>query len=143
MKQRGHVALQHRGLRDDPDDNEFVDSGSIRPDQRARNTGSVVVGHRTRESFMRSVCAPAVRCLFCPGFADGPDHLRGCPTREPISGAEACAGLRAAFSAPPLPKTSTDLRDEGRNRMARRREYFVELATDSEIRQATRTGGEQ
>jgi hypothetical protein len=93
MKQRGHVPLQHRGLRDDPEDNEFVDAGSIRPDGRARITGSVIVGHHTRESFTKAVSEPMRR-------ANG--HLRDTPPiPEGISAAEARAGLRAIYGIKP------------------------------------------
>ena len=61
MKERGHVALQHRGLRDDPGDNEFVDGGSVRGDARSTVQGSVIVGHHTRESFMKAVSRNHVR----------------------------------------------------------------------------------
>lgn len=110
--------------------------------------GSAIVGHATRESFMRAVSGPPqVPCLFCRGFADAIDHVRGCPHIEPASNAQVIAGLRNAWAhrAPPTPP-SKDLRREGRERMERNRERSMSdpvLATDGEIRRATRTGFEQ
>ncbi len=54
-----------------------IETDSIRP----HRYGSEVVGHSTLESFVRAVAPPMLRCLFCTGFADDHDHVRGCPAR--------------------------------------------------------------
>lgn len=74
--------------------------------------------HSTRESFMRATgITPGAPCPTCTGYADAIDHLRGCPNGRRISNAEAIAAIRRA--------------------------YGVQLATDDEIRAATRSGREQ
>lgn len=71
-----------------------VETDSVRP----HRYGSEIVGHETRESFFRAVAPPMLRCLYCTGFADDEQHVRGCPKREEISGAEARAGLLRAYA---------------------------------------------
>lgn len=94
-----------------------------RRDRRAIRAGGEIVGHHTRESFMRATGRCEVRCLFCSGFADAPDHAGSCPKREPLSKAEVLAGLRAAYGV-----GATAI--EG-------------LASDRDIRACTRRGCEQ
>lgn len=78
---------------------EVIEIERPRPDTRPGRKGAVIVGHSTRESFMRATGAPLVRCLFCPGFADGIDHLGGCPRREFVPAGAANAGLARAYAA--------------------------------------------
>ena len=82
-------------------DCEIVESESLRPDKRATLNGGEVVGHRTWVSFSLAVGPPELPCTTCNGFADAPDHVRGCPRVERISAAQARAGLRAAFRIGP------------------------------------------
>lgn len=73
-----------------PDDEESADveSESLRPDRRATVAGSAIVGHSTRESFMRATGkATLIRGMRTPA-----------PIPSGISCAEARAGLLAAFA---------------------------------------------
>lgn len=119
-----------------------------------------LIFHPTRAGFMRATGRAEVRCLFCPsGFADAPDHAGGCPRRERLSTAEARAGLRAreakrqqvarerVFGPPQDAVISEEPRHRYNPELA---ELFDDpaldyppLATDAEIRRATRTGREQ
>jgi hypothetical protein len=111
------VALQHLECRDDPDDSQFVDAGSIRGDGRSTVQGTVIVGHLTRESFMEAVSRPVARAT---------GEVRDTPPVPELT--EECerqlyATLLAAFAQPrPREISPPDLRAEGRNRMARNRE---------------------
>lgn len=76
---------------------EPIETESLRRDTRAHRAGSAITAHYTFESFLKAVAPPRVRCTTCPGYADGPDHLKGCPRRPAISAAEARRGLAAAW----------------------------------------------
>lgn len=93
---------------------------ALRAARETRAAKHALAAHRSYESFRLAVARPEVRCFFCPGFADAPDHAQGCPRFEPVTAAEARAGLRAAYAGDP------------------------ELASDAEVRACTRlvTGGE-
>lgn len=108
-----------RDLRFGDEDTEIVESDSIRPDRRSTRTGSEIVAHRSRESFAAAVAPPKLRCVFCPGYADAPDHVRGCPRTKPISNEVARAGLRFAYGG----------------------ELDPDLASDAEVRAASRLRG--
>ena len=69
---------------------EYVESDSIRPDRLRTREGSVIVAHRTRESFMRAVSK-------YHGRGDRDTHAPA-PIPDGFSAAEARAGLRAIYA---------------------------------------------
>ena len=95
MRGGKYIALQHRGLPDlvsDPGGGvEYVESGSVRTDRLRTREGSVIVAHRTRESFMRAVSK-------YHGRGDRDTHAPA-PIPDGFSAAEARAGLRAIYAA--------------------------------------------
>jgi len=82
------------------DDAEIIESESLRPDRRANRAGCTIIAHHTRESFMQASGRPAVRCMTCPGYADAPDHVGGCPRYERIPAAEARRAMAAIWNKP-------------------------------------------
>ena len=87
-----YVPAQYRQLPDpagnvsDPaGDGEHVDSGSIRADRLRTREGSALVGHRTRESFIRAVSQGR------------PGEIEPAPIPPGVSAAEARAALRAIY----------------------------------------------
>jgi hypothetical protein len=117
-----------------------------------------MIAHSTFESFQAAVAPPMLRCAYCRGFADAPDHALGCPRFAPVSAAEARRGLRAAYAAGGSNSTrearraGEQLRDRAQRKetraaltLPRDRRHADDpvLATDAEIRACTRTGSEQ
>ena len=140
------------------DDGEFIDGGSIREDRSRTREGSAMAAHYTRESFVKAACFER------PPLPPDPDPAG---TRRAMLRA-----FQEKYGNPALPNLSNEranraardfMRDQTRGRMARERVYNPgavpecgaaiiaddselddpALATDAEIRRATRTGREQ
>jgi hypothetical protein len=79
-------------------DSEIIELQHDRPDPRRDHE---TVGHYTRESFMRATGGrPQLACLFCRGYADAIDHLKGCPNREFKSAGDVLAEMRHIWKTP-------------------------------------------